>query len=189
MSGLIPIVLLGALILTLGGRLLVQRVREDRTHTFTIEEYSEARGALDSVFIETSAIKRIFAREDMELISRSATLDVQRFFLKERKTLAIQWLRMTQKRVTHLMNIHTRLAGCANEPSPTLEFKLAVDYLSFMAASNVLLVLLWCRGPFDAVRLVGYTVRAAQYFCFVFSLRLEKTDPLRVGSARQARLV
>ena len=43
----------------------------------------------------------------------------------------------------------------------------------FFLVSNMLLLLLWLRGPFKTRRVVGYTVRVAGYFCSVFSVRLE----------------
>lgn len=189
MSGLIPIVLLGTLILIFSGRLLVQWSRRSHAQIVTIEDYSQARAALDSVFAETVAIKRIFANEDMDFISQVGTGDVQRFFLKERKGLAIQWVRMTQKQVAHLMDLHLKLASYTYEPSPRVEVKLTVSYLCFVLASNGLMILLWLFGPFEAVRIVSYTVRVAEHFCSVFSLRLEKIDPVKLSPARQPRLV
>lgn len=189
MTGLIPILFLGTLILVFGGRLVFQWTRGNRAQPVTIAEYSRAREALDSVVVEASAIKRIFATDDIEFISRSGPGAVQRFFRKERKRLAIQWLRMTQKQVARLMDIHLKLASYTYEPSPTLELRLSIQYQTFNVASNVLLILLWCRGPFEASRLVAYTIRAAEYFCSVFSLRLDKTDPVKLGSAQQAHLV
>jgi hypothetical protein len=189
MSGLIPIVLLGTLILVFSGRLLVQWRRQSHARKVTIEDYSQARSALDSVFAETSVIKRIFANEDMEFISQAGTDDVQRFFLKERKRLAIQWVRMTKKQVAQLMDLHLRLASYTYEPSPKSEIKFTVNHLCFILASNGLLILLWLFGPFKAVRIVAYTVRVAEYFCTVFSLRLEKIDPVKLSSARQPRSV
>ena len=186
MSGLIPIVLLGTLILIFSGRLLMQWSRRSHTPVVTIEHYSQARATLDSVFAETAAIKRIFASEDMEFISQAGTCDVQRFFLKERKTLAIQWVRMTQKQVADLMDLHLKLASYTYDPSPRSEIKLTVNYLCFILASNGLLILLRLFGPFEAVRIVAYTVRAEEYFCSEFSLRLEKIDAVKLSSARQS---
>jgi len=188
-SGLIPIVLLGTLILIFSGRLLVQWSRRGQARVVTIEDYSQARAALDSVFVETAAIKRIFANEDTEFISQTGTGDVQRFFLKERKRLAIQWVRMTQKQVAHLMDLHLKLASYTYEPSPRSEVRLTVNYLCFILASNGLLILLWLFGPFKAVRIVAYSVRAAEYFSSEFSLRLERVDPVKLSSARQPRSV
>jgi len=188
-SGLIPIVLLGALILIFGGRLLVQWSRRSRTQVVTIEDYYQARAALDSVFVETAAIKRIFANEDMEFISQGRIGDVRRFFLKERKRLAIQWLRMTQRQVARLIDLHLKMASYTYEPSPSLEFQLTVKYLCFVLISNVLLAFLWLRGPFEAVKLVTYTLRSAEYFGSVFSLRLEKIDPVKLGPVSSPRMV
>lgn len=189
MSGLIPIVLLGTLILIFSGRLLVQWSRQSNTQAVTIEDYSRARAALDSVFVETAAIKRIFAGEDMVFISRTSTRDVQRFFLKERKGLAIQWLRMTQRQVASLMDIHLKLASYTYEPSPRFEFGLTLNYLWFLIASNAILVLLWLRGPFETVKTLGYTLHATEHFCSAFSLRLEKTDALKLGPAAESRRI
>ena len=184
MNGLIPVVLLGTLILIFSGRLLVQSSRQSHRQVVTIEDYSQARAALDSVFVETAAIKRIFAKEDMEFISEAATEEVQRFFLKERKGLAIQWVRMTQKQVAHLMDLHLKLASYTKDPSPRYEVKLTANYLCFILSSYGLLILLSLFGPFDAARIVAYTVRIAEYFCSVFSLRLENIELAKLIPAR-----
>jgi len=189
MNGLIPIVLLGTLILIFSGRLLVQSSRQSSTQVVTIEDYCQARAALDSVFVETAAIKRIFAKEDMEFIAGAATAEVRRFFVKERKGLAIQWVRMIQKQVAHLMDLHLKLASYTNEPSPRYEVKLTAKYLCFVLSSNGLLILLSLFGPFEAVGIAAYTVRVAEYFCSVFSLRLEKIEPVKLSPARQPRSV
>lgn len=185
MNGLIPIVLLGTLILIFSARLLVQSSRQRHGQVVTIEDFSRARAALDSLFVETAAIKRIFAKEDMEFISEATTEDVQRLFRKERKGLALQWVRMTQKQVAHLMDLHLRLASYTKEPSPRYEVKLTANYLCFILASYGLLILLSLFGPFEAARIVAYAVRVAEYFCSVFTLRLEKIEPARLSPARQ----
>lgn len=187
MTESIPILLLGISILVLGGRLLVQWAKKDHAHVVSIEDYSSARAALDSMCVETAAIRRVFATEDREFISESSPPDVQRFFLKERKKLAIQWLRIIQKRVKQLTDLHLNLAGYTFEPSPRFEFKLTVNYLCFLIVSNGLLVLVWWRGPFELARIVAYTVRGAEHFCSVFSLRLETVDPVKLGSASGLR--
>lgn len=184
MTALIPILLLGTLILILGWRLLVQWARTHNSHLVTIEDYYAARAALDSVFFETAAIKRIFATDDMAFISESGAPDVQRFFLKERKRLAIQWLSMTQRQVERLMDLHFKLASYTCEPSPRFEFNLIVKYVCFILVSNGLLILLWLFGPFEVVRILSHTLPVAEHFCSVFSLRLEKVDPAKLGPAR-----
>src|SRR5260370_19592513 len=131
------------------------------------------------------AIKRVFATDDRDFISRTGTPEVRRFFLRERKSLGLQWLRKTKKQVGQLMDLHLKLASYTYEPSPKFELRLTVNYMCFILASNVLLAFLWLRGPFHAVRTVTYTLRAAERFCTVFSLRLEKINSVKLGPANE----
>jgi hypothetical protein len=189
MIGLIPILLLATLILVFCGRLLLQWIKSRHAQPVTIEDFSRARSALDSMSLEAMATRRIFAIDDMEFIASKGALELQHFFVKERQSLAVKWLRLTQKQVAQLMDLHLRLAGYTFEPSPRFEFRLTINYAYFVVVSNVLLTLVWLRGPFNAVRIVGYTLSVADSFCSVFSLRLEKTDPVKLGAARLARTV
>jgi hypothetical protein len=182
MSGLLIIVVLGTLILILGLRLVLQSSNASaQSPSVTIEEFANAREALDTVFVEAAAIERIFSTEDMEFVSHASAPKVQHRFLKERKALAIQWLRKTQKQVAELMDLHLRLAGYTHEPSPRFELKLSAKYLSFLLVSYTLLLLLWLRGPFKARRAVAYTSGVAGYFCTVFSLRLQSVNAVDLG--------
>jgi len=189
MTGLIPILVLGTLILVFAGRLVLQSSRGSYKQPVTMEDFSRSRAALDSVFIETMAIRRIFAAEDMDYVSRTGTPDVQSLFLRERKGLAIKWLRNTQRQVRHLIDLHLRLASCTYEPSARFEFRLAINYFYFVFVTNAVLALLWLRGPFEAVRTVTYMLDATEHFCTVFSIRLEKIDRVKLTSEREARMV
>lgn len=187
MIELIPILLLGTLVLVFGARRLLKSWRNNGPQVVTIDDFKRARAALDSVFLETMATKRIFAEEDMEFVSRTGTKDVQRFFLRERKALAVQWLRATGKQIAQLMDLHLKLDTYTEEPSPTFEFSLSVNYFCFKFVSNALLLLLWLRGPFEAVKVINYTLRVAEHFCSVFSVRLDKTNPVKLAPTSSAR--
>lgn len=179
MSGSLPIVLLGALFLILGARLALQASNARRENrSVTIEEFASAREALDTAIVETAAVDRIFSREDIEFISRSSTPKVQRVFLKERKALAMQWLRKTQRQVAHFMDLHLRLGGYTQEPTAKFELRLAGKYVAFIIVSYLLLVLLWLRGPFKTRRVVYYTCGVAGHFCAICSMRLERVTAL-----------
>ena len=187
MISVIPSLLLSTLVFIFAGRVVWQYLAQSQSPVVTMEDYSEARAALDSLLAETAVIKRIIATEDLEFVRRNGK-SVEDFFLKERKDLAIQWLRMTQKRVTQLMDLHRRLASYTYAPSPRFEFGLAVNYRCFVLASNALLILLWWRGPFEAARILGYTLGAAEHFCSVFDLRLEGTDTMKLIPVEESRL-
>lgn len=185
MSGLLAIVILGLLILIFGLRRVLQSpYTSTQSPSITLEEFANAREALDAAFVEAAAIERIFSTEDMEFISHASSPKARRLFLEERKALAIRWLRKTQKQVGQLMKLHFRLAGHTHEPNPRFELKLTVKYLSFLLVSYLLLFLLWLRGPFKARRVVAYTSHVAGYFCTVFSLRLESVNAVRLGPDR-----
>jgi hypothetical protein len=185
MTGLILTLILGTLVLLLAGRLVVQATTGSRNRPVTIDDYASARAALDSVFAETAAVKRIFAKEDMEFIAREGTREVQRFFLRERNKLAVQCLQTARGHVKRLMDLHLKLASYTYEPSPRIEFNLTVKYWLFILASNALLVLVRFRGPFQAVEIAGYALRVSEDFSTVFSLRLEKVDPEKLSPIQQ----
>jgi len=183
MTGLLAIVILGSLILIFGIRLVLQSPNtRAQSPSVTLEEFADAREALDTAFVEAAAIERIFSAEDMAFISHASSPKARRLFLEERKALSIQWLRKTQKQVAQLMDLHLRLAGHTHEPSPRFELNLAAKYLSFLLVSYLLLFLLWLRGPFKARPVVAYTSHVAGYFCTVFSLRLESVNAPHVGT-------
>ena len=189
MIGLLPIVLLGTSILLLCGRLLLQWSKNRHAKPVTVADLSRARAVLDSMSLEARATQRIFATDDMQFIARTGTPEVQHLLVKERRSLAIRWLRLTQKQVGQLMDVHLKLASYTFEPSPRLEFRLAVNYLCFVVVSNALLMLVWLRGPFKAVRSMGYALGAAEYLHCVFNTRLEKTDSVKLGAAGPHRTV
>jgi hypothetical protein len=171
MSPLFPIIVLGLLILILCFRLVRQSANTAK-QPVTADEFEKARGDLDAIFVETAAIQRVFSAEDAEFISHTGSVELQHLFLKERKAIAMRWLRKTQKQVAVLMGLHLRLAGYTRESKPAFELKLALKYVLFSILSNLVLLLLWLRGPFRTSRVITYMVRFAGSFCTIFSLRL-----------------
>jgi hypothetical protein len=183
---LIPISVLGTLVVALAIRLLAQAGNGRQRPPVTVDEYANARQALDSVFIETAIIKRIFSIEDADFIARRAKPVVKRSFLRERKELALRCFRKTRKQVTQLMDLHLRLASYTYDPIPGFELKLTVEYLIFIAVSNVVLLLLWLFGPYKASRSISYAIRTAGSFCGTFSVRLGRVNPTRLSSGRES---
>lgn len=186
MTTLLPILALSALVLIFGARLLVQSLGRRHRRAVSIDDFSTACEALNLVFVETAAIHRIFSVEDLEFISRSGSAEGRRLFLKERRKLALQWLRKLQKQVAQLMDLHLRLAGYTDEPSPGFELKLSVRYLQFVVVSKIILFFLWVCGPFRSSRTIAYSTRTAGNFCTAFSLRLERVNPARLNSIHES---
>ena len=186
MTVLVPISVLGTLIVVLAVRLFVQSGETRQRPTVTVDDYANAREALNSVFLETALINRIFSVEDAEFVARAATADVACSFSNERKRLALQWFRKIRKEVARLMDLHLRLAGYTYDPSPMFELRLTAKYLSFMLASNIVLLLLWLLGPFKGTRCISYAIHTAGSFCTTFSLRLDQVNPARLLSGSES---
>jgi hypothetical protein len=182
MIGLFPAILLGTSIVVLGFYLVVQALRRSQKPTVSIDEYSKAQKALDAMFIQRAAIERVFSIEDFKFIARTGNDDARRLFSKERKRLALLWLRKTQKQVAELMDLHLRLANYTHDPNPGFELELNAKYVAFVVVSKLVLLLLWVAGPFMATRTIAYTIRLTGDFCTVFSLRLERVNPTRLSS-------
>ncbi len=120
---LLPFLILATVALLL----LLHWSRRNVHRHVTIEEFSLAQEAVDSLTGEFSLVRRLFEPDDMRFISR--------------------------------------------QPSPEL-----TDYLIFAVVCNVLLVLVWIRGPFQLATIVGYNLNAVSQFCGVFSRRLEDVN-------------
>jgi hypothetical protein len=153
-----------------------------RDRAVTIDEFSGAKEALESVLFWFPAVNQVFDPSDLEFIRQSYP-ETERLFQRERKTLAISWLRHTREQIARLMGIHLRLSRCIYEPHATIrfdEFRLALDYLSFAVFCHLLLIFFWLRGPLRVRKMVGYTMGATERFCVAFARRHESINPARL---------
>jgi hypothetical protein len=189
MTALIPIFILGALLVLFSGRLLLQSARgATKKRGVTVEDYTAARAEVDEVLVETAAIRRIFALDDLRFVTEDCPTTVHPLFREERKALAVLWVRRSQKQLAHLMDLHLRLASYTRQPCPNLEMRVAMRYWAFLVVSHFLLVLLWLRGPFETVRVIQYIARMPGELCMVFAPRLEDVDLMRLGSTVEGDL-
>jgi len=177
---------LGMVILALAFYILAGSSPKTSKPAVTVDDYAKAREGLELVFFETAAIETICSVEDLNFIARAGNDDVRRLFLKERKRLALLWLRKTQKVVAQLMDLHLRLASYTYDPNPGFELELNAKYGAFVVLSNIVLLVLWVAGPFKGRRSIAYAIRTSGHFCMVFSLRLERLNPTRPGSSRES---
>jgi len=182
---LFPILFLGVLILVLLLWLLWRTRGEENDQHVSIEQYSHAQDTVNSLITGFCVVRRMFAPEDLEFISRQPAQELTGAFLKERKELAISSIRETRRQIALLVNLHFKLASYTNEPSPKFEFKLLTNYLWFIVVCQLLVFSIRLRGPFDVGMMLDQTLTAAEQFCHAVSDRLEKTNPDRLSPARQ----
>jgi hypothetical protein len=161
--------------------LLVYWAWRSRARVVTIDEFSGAHEALESVLLRFHAVHRIFDPNDLEFMARQSPPEIQRLFQQERKAVAISWLRHTRKQVARLVDLHLRLASYTYEPSAASEFRLEMKYLSFSLVCHLLIILVRLRGPFHARKMVGYTIGSVDRFCAVLNGRLDNINPARLS--------
>ncbi len=181
---LFPILFLGVLILVLLLWLLLRTRGQEGDRHVTIEQYSHAQETLNSLITGFCVVRRMFAPEDLEYISRQPAQELTGAFLRERKELAISSIRETRRQIALLVNLHFKLASYTYDPSPKFEFKLFANYLWFAIVCHLLVFSIRLRGPFEVGKTLEQTISAAEQFCHAVSDRLEKTNPGRLGAAR-----
>jgi hypothetical protein len=121
---------------------------------------------------------RIFALQDWDFISASTPPEIQRIFLGERKALALSWLAETRRKVVQLMAFHRKAVRGNITLSPTLEFRLAFDYVLFLLTYEILRGLIRLRGPFRARVFVGYATSTADHFSYLSGCALSGLNPV-----------
>jgi len=150
---------------------------------------SEARAALTTIHVELpprALVERIFDPQDWQFVSMLTPPQVQGIFLRERKALALSWLRQTRKQTGMLMAFHRKAVRTNVDLSPAFELRLAYGYFLFLASYGVLCGLIWLWGPFCARGIVGYVVNISEQLSFLSGRALIGMDPLRINKIRSS---
>ena len=176
----VPVLLAGIFVLLLCVRLLAQMLSKD-DRPVTADDFFEAREALDSFLIKTATIQRILSNDDLAFVSSAGSPELRRLFMKERKMLALEWLRTIRSQVACLRQIHLRLAARLS-PTPAHELQLSLQYGVFVLVSDSLLVLFWLFGPFKTKRVITYFVPRVETVFTALKVRLAAIDPSHLGS-------
>ena len=152
--------------------------------TVDAKSLSEVEQALSEVQLELPPKfigTKIFSEHDWNFIRTHTPPSIQRSFLEERKVLAIAWLKQVRGSVGLLMQFHRRAVRGNVSLSPSLEFRLAIDYLFFLLTFQVLSAMIQMRGPFYAGRFVNFPVSAADQLSYLSGHILVGLDPSRLG--------
>jgi len=100
---------------------------------------------------------RISDRRDWEFISREAPR-LKNSFLKERKRVAIAWLRETRKQMSRLLLLHRIISRTSTNLRIGTELSVAWGFLSFQTLLMIAQGLILLFGPFHLQRLAGSIV-------------------------------
>ncbi len=121
--------------------------------------------------------ERIFDPHDWDFVRRETTSGIQRKFQQERTVLAISWLRRTRRQVSFIMRTHALGVRRSKNLQPTMELKLLLSYLSLVMLCDVLIGLIWLRGPVRTRRIVEQTFHWTARLRAAFEQLLAIVDP------------
>jgi hypothetical protein len=176
MSPLLPYFGAGFLLLIV----LAVWVRQNFSRHGTDPELLEPRRHRSSVGTTTrhgDLRERIFATEDWEFVSREASSEIRQTFRRERSLLAICWVRRTRKTISHIMHAHVIAARNSEDLRITMEIKLALVYFFSVRLCDLLVGLIWLRGPFRTRASVRKTMRWLAQVRTAFEQLMSKVDP------------
>jgi hypothetical protein len=123
------------------------------------EVLAEARQALNALqmgLLPPELVGRIFAKDDLEYVISATPKRVQEMFFRERKRVALSWVRRLSFRS---------------------EMGLALDFVALLLACRALQIFLYLRGPYAAPRMIGMTMSTASRVCEISEKSLAFLNP------------
>jgi hypothetical protein len=128
-------------------------------------------------------VERIFGTQDLEYVTSLKSKDLQDLFLRERKWLALAWVRQVRTQILSLKEFHTRRSRMFAGMSRATELSVALDFAGIQMECRLLQLLVQWRGPYAAPRLVRRTAITATGLCAVLDESLGFLTPGVAGSA------
>ena len=100
-----------------------------------------------SVEIPQELVERLFGSDDWNFVRAQGSEQLSRLFLRERRELALSWMRGVRERASGLMNSHRLAARASSYLKPLDELRVAVYYLLFELLCRSFALAVWLRGP------------------------------------------
>ena len=136
---------------------------------------------LDFGFPSEVLMDRIFDQEDWEFIRREAPA-VQSAFLRERKEIALLWLREARSCVVNLFHLHRLVARKSASLELAMEVETLVNYVSFLMLVGLAQCLIRLFGPFQARSVIGRVFVTVNRLSTAMGRVLTSLDPaVRAG--------
>jgi len=93
-------------------------------------------------------IRRCFSANDLAFAAKLRSPAILRLLLRERRRLALEWLRLTRRIATRLFRLHVHSVRHAADLRPSAEAKLAAQVCVFLMACQLMSVMVRLYGPF-----------------------------------------
>ncbi len=127
----------------------------------------QALNSLQGALLPPELIHRVFAREDLDFVSSAAPPGIRKLFIRERKAIALRWIRDVRKQVLSLKDFHSGHSRFCAQLDLGTEIELALRFASLLLVCRLLEIILYVRGPFAAPKMVARVIDVAGNICLV----------------------
>ena len=182
MTQLIFFILVGLLLIASVFLMMARRGRKAEGGAQALVDARHALSALQLDLLPSELVGRILAMRDSEYIHAETSPRIQEMFRRERKRIALSWVRQVRGQILSLRRFHLGAARSYAQLSFRTEIGLALDFAALLFACRVLQVMLYLRGPYAVPRMVEATASAATRLCSVSEKSLAFLKPAHPGS-------
>jgi hypothetical protein len=85
-------------------------------------------------------VQRVFSPQDSEYVARVGTPRLERFYLGERRRVALGWIRRTSTELSQVMRAHVRAARAKQDLNAATEARVFLQYLRLRCLCGLLLI-------------------------------------------------
>lgn len=103
---------------------------------------------------DRTLLDQCLSAEDLAFISSFASRHLLWLFVRERRRLAIAWLRQTRREAQRLLQVHVRSVRYAADLRPGAEVKLFLAAGLFLVVYGIMLSIVFWYGPLRTRRFV-----------------------------------
>jgi hypothetical protein len=107
-------------------------------------------------------VRNIFAPADWMYVHGMKSPDIEKLFHKERRTVAIVWVRQTSAAIRHIMREHTALARQSSNLQPATELKIFLQFVALLTTCGAIRVGIDLAGPTRVGSLARYAQNLVQ---------------------------
>ena len=131
--------------------LLLWAAGRSRSGTGSPSPQEFSASALPSVVLPSRALlAQCFSADDVDFVARLKSRQLSRLLFQERRRLAVEWLRQTQRQAVRVFRFHVSTVRHAADLRPGMEFRLLLHAGAFFVICQFLLVLVRLYGPLRA---------------------------------------
>lgn len=156
--------------------LLLSLPYRDRATMETIQNFPEPAAFPLEVPPENFA-KRLFECDDCVFVASLKSQQLTRVFSKQRKALALSWIRAMRCSTADLIEQHLAAARTSAELEPLSELKLTAEYLAFEMLCGCVALFIRLRGPVGLTRWAGHIGALAERLSQVRSVFFSTRSP------------